>query len=43
MFASEDKDILRIQRTHLNFRKILINWDAGQGNGVRDFNLSNAI
>ena len=33
---------LRMKKTQWNFRGILIDWVAGQGNGVWDFNLSNA-
>ena len=31
-----------MKKTQWNFRGILIDWVAGQGNGVWDFNLSNA-
>ena len=34
---------LRMKKTQLNFRRILIDWVPGQGSGVWDFNLSNAI
>ena len=33
---------LRMKKTQWNFRGVLIDWVAGQGNGVWDFNLSNA-
>ena len=34
---------LRMTKSQWNFKGILIDWVAGQGNGVWDFNLSNAI
>ena len=34
---------LRMKKTQWNFRGILIDWVPGQGSGVWDFNLSNAI
>ena len=34
---------LRMKKTQWNFRVILIDWVPGQGSGVWDFNLSNAI
>ena len=34
---------LRMKKTQWNFRGILIDWVPGQGSGVWDFNLSNAV
>ena len=34
---------IKDEETQWNFRAILINWVPGQGNGIWDFNLSNAI